>query len=238
MVETSPSPQVPPLAKRVLLKLSGELFLHEDRLAHVLDQLTQLHTAYAFIIVTGGGNILRGQTSRFQEAPRALSDDIGMTASVLNALMLKARLCAHKVDAMVISPFSIPGATSLFDQTRALSALAQKKILIVGGGLGQPYLTTDTTGVLTALKLGCPLMLKGTKVDGVFTKDPMKDPHARLLPETSYDTLIQNKLQVLDSTSVVLARDNKLTMRIFNMMKPNSLRHVLEGVPPFTHIAG
>ena len=231
MTQNSPVP-----FKRILLKVSGELFT-SPLFDHVLDQLDSLHSKVQIALVVGGGNILRGgRSSKFENVPRVFQDQIGMCASLLNGLSLKAHLLSRGLAAHVISSFPLPGVTEIFAQELSESALEGGRFLIFAGGLGQPFLSTDTTAVLSALKIGCDIVLKGTTVDGLYDQDPKQNPSAAFIKKISHNDVLSKNFKMMDGAAMALARDFCLPIRVFNIMKEESLYGVLEGVEPFTHI--
>ncbi|TGW15757.1 UMP kinase [bacterium NHP-B] len=222
-------------SQRVLLKLSGEIFLQE-RLDPILDQVATLAESHTLVIVIGGGNLMRGHTAPFTQTSRLFLDQMGMCASVLNGLFLKAHLAERHIPSEVMSPFPLPEQVSLFSEERAQDILGTQKILILAGGTGQPFVTTDTAAVLGALKTGCSAVLKGTKVDGVFAQDPAYFPDAPFLPHLSHTEVLEKNIQVLDSTAVAMARDFDLPIYVFNIMKKDGLLSVLNSKGRFTRI--
>ena len=223
--------------QRILLKVSGELFA-SPVFDHVLDQLVRLRTQVQIGLVVGGGNVVRGgRSSDFTNVPRVFQDQIGMCASLLNGLMLKAHLLNRGIDCCVFGSIPIPGAAQIFTHDDAERSFKQGNFLIFAGGLGQPFLSTDTTAVLSALKIGCNIVLKGTKVDGLYDRDPYQYTDATFFKTLSYDTVLSNNLKAMDGAAVALARDFCLPIRVFNIMKEESLDRVLRGIQPFTHIS-
>ena len=231
MTQSAPVP-----FRRILLKVSGELFT-SPLLSHVLDQLANLSTRIQIALVVGGGNVLRGgRTDDFAHVPRVFQDQIGMCASLLNGLILKAHLLNRGMRCCVFGSVPLPGAVKPFIHDDAECAFDQGKLLIFAGGLGQPFLSTDTTAVLSALKIGCDIVLKGTKVDGLYDRDPNQNTDATFFKTISHGAVLSKDLKVMDSTAVALAHDFCLPIRVFNIMKEKGLHHVLEGIEPFTHI--
>lgn len=220
--------------KRVLLKLSGELFCQKEMLDHLIDQISDLKDQVTFALVVGAGNHMRGQTSPFKN--REHSDAIGMMASTLNALFLKAFLEEKGLLASVLSPVRMDGVTQSPTKENIKKAEDAGHIPLFGGGTGLPYLSTDTAAVVYALRFKSCLMLKATKTDGVYTADPQKDPKASFIKHTTYQNMLDQNLTILDHTALVLARDHGLRMRIFNMGRKKGLVSTLHSVPPFTQI--
>lgn len=231
------TPSAPIPFRRILLKVSGELFT-SSLFGHVLDQLISLRTQVQIALVVGGGNVLRGgRTDDFARVPRVFQDQIGMCASLLNGLILKAHLLNRGMRCCVFGSVPLPGAVKLFTHDDAERAFEEGHLLIFAGGLGQPFLSTDTTAVLSALKIGCDVVLKGTKVDGLYDRDPNQCADAVFFKTVSHGTILSKNLKVMDSASVALARDFCLPIRVFNIMKEESLDRVLKSIQPFTHIS-
>ena len=226
----------PPRFKRVLLKVSGEVFTAAI-FDHFLDQLDKLRHDIEFVIVVGGGNVFRGgRSDTFPNVPRTFQDHIGMCASLLNGLILKAHLLNRGIKCRVFGPFPIPGALDTFDENAANADIKSGKILIMAGGLGQPYLTTDTTAVLSALKTKCDIVLKGTKVDGLYEKDPFIAKNPAFLKKITHKDVLIKDIKAIDGSAIALAQDFCLPIRVFNIMKEESIYRVLNSQEPFTHI--
>jgi len=223
----------PKKSQRFLLKISGELFQDLNALHDLLHQLTQLSKTCGGIVL-GGGNYLRGTQSTFSQ--REYSDDIGMCGSVLNALFLRAHLKEYGLDSQIFSPLLIEGVTMKPSQQAIDVCLSKHHIPLFGGGIGQPYFSTDTAAVLYALRTKSDVVLKGTKVEGVYDKDPMVHKDARFLPHITSDMFLEKKLTLMDQTAIALARDHHIPLRIFSMKRKKSLVSVLDSVPPFTQI--
>lgn len=225
-----------PLYKRVLLKLSGEAFQNPEgeigldaaaveawakAIAAVVKQGVQLG------IVVGGGNFCRGRSSTHVGLHRTTADKMGMLATVINALPLRDFLEAQGVTAVIHSALSIPSVVEHFERNQAIKYLAAGHVVIFAGGTGNPLVTTDTTASLRAIEIDADVMLKATKVDGVYNADPQTTPDATLLTSLTYNDVIQQDLRVMDLTSVSMCRDHNMPLRVFNMTKSDILQKVL-----------
>ena len=222
--------------KRVLFKLSGEVLGDQALLPQVCEQLAHLQPQLSLVLVVGGGNVFRGRSSTYHNASPALCDGIGMCASMMNALNLCAELQERKLPVRVITPFPLAGLTKDFDPEVAEKDLRERRILVVGGGAGLPYVTTDTSAVLTALRARCEIVLKGSNVDGIFEADPKVKPDARFLPHLTYEDVRRQNLTPMDQTALALAETHRMPLRIFNLAHQDALVQVLEGKPPFSHV--
>lgn len=223
---------------RVLLKVSGEMLTQRTILTALLDQIKALQGQTAFAVVTGGGNIFRGRSSPFQHVKPALTDGIGMCASLLNALFLHAEMTDAGLPASVFAPFAVPGVCPAFDAEAAMNGLTEGKTVILGGGTGMPFVTTDTAAVWAALRTECQMVLKGTKVDGVFDKDPQIHPSATFLPKLTYSEVLKRGLTPMDKTAMAMAQENNMPIRVFSLEHTGCLVQTLKGTGHFTEVAG
>jgi uridylate kinase len=223
---------------RVLLKLSGEA-LGDPETGHGIDpeavrtvarQVARVVAAGASLaIVCGGGNILRGAEFSRLGAHRASADYMGMLATIINGLALSDALEQQELETRVLTALEIRQVAEPFVRRRALAHMDKGRVVILAGGTGNPFFTTDTAAALRATELGCEVLLKGTKVDGVYTADPKKDPTATLLPELSYMEVLNNGLGVMDGTAVTLCMENRLPVVVFNMFEDGNLERVVRG---------
>jgi uridylate kinase len=230
---------------RVLLKLSGEA-LGDPETGHGIDpeavrtvarQVARVVAAGASLaIVCGGGNILRGAEFSRLGAHRASADYMGMLATIINGLALSDALEQQELETRVLTALEIRQVAEPFVRRRALAHMDKGRVVILAGGTGNPLFTTDTAAALRATELGCEVLLKGTKVDGVYTADPKKDPTATLLPELSYMEVLNNGLGVMDGTAVTLCMENRLPVVVFNMFEDGNLERVVRGETLGTHI--
>ncbi|MBH9553401.1 UMP kinase [Inhella gelatinilytica] len=226
-----------PAHKRILLKLSGEALMGDDayginrstivRIVREIQEVTQLGTEVAVVI--GGGNIFRGVAGGSVGMDRATADYMGMLATVMNALALADTMRQEGMTARVMSAISIDQVVEPYVRPKALQYLEEGKVVIFGAGTGNPFFTTDTAAALRGAEIGAEVMLKATKVDGVYTADPKKDPTATRYHRLTFDEAITRNLQVLDATAFALCRDQKLPIRVFSIFKPGALKSVVMG---------
>jgi len=217
--------------KRVLLKLSGEVLAGDKGFGYhdaVIDTLTDELIAvqklgYGLAIVLGGGNIFRGGSWKNRELDRVVLDSIGMLATVQNALYVSEILASKGIESEVLSSLAVDKVVARYSPQAAIQALDKGKICFLSGGTGNPYFTTDTAAVLRALEIKADLVLKATKVDGLYSSDPVKDPQARFIPSASYQECLEKRLGVMDLTAFSLAADQHLPLKIFNIAAPGSL---------------
>lgn len=223
--------------KRVLLKLSGEAFLGERKygidpkfLKNIALELAAVNKhAVQVAIVIGGGNIFRGFSAAENGMNRVTADYMGMLATIMNALALQDALEAVGVHSRVQTSFEIREVAEPFILRRAIRHLEKNRIVIFAGGTGNPYFTTDTAAVLRAIEIGADAILKATKVDGVYDKDPEKHPDAKMFKTISYMDVLQKDLRVMDSTAITLSKDNNLPLHVFNLSKSGNIEKALLG---------
>ena len=224
--------------KRIILKLSGEALadkngvgIDNNVLSDLVDQITYLHKKGIEIgIVIGGGNILRGAEAEKLGIDRATGDYMGMLATIINALALQNALLQRDIDARVMSSFTIPEVAEPYILAKALSHFSKKRVVIFGGGTGLPFFTTDTTAALRALEVKADAIFKATKVDAVYSDDPLMNKDAIKYKEITYTEFLLKNLKVMDSTAVSLCRDFKLPIILFSMIgKDTLIKAVLEG---------
>ena len=203
---------------------------HSDTMAGFVDQIREVVALGVQVgIVVGGGNLFRGATGALSGMNRATADSMGMLATVMNALALKDALQLSGVDARVQTASHIAHVGEDFDRDEAVRHLEAGQVVIFGGGTGNPFFTTDTAAALRAAEIGADLLIKATKVDGVYTADPKTDAHARRYEVLSFDEAIANNLGVLDTAAFALCREQKLTLVVFNVFKPGALKRVVVG---------
>ena len=224
--------------RRVLLKLSGEVLgnretgecLDPSRLAYMADQVRRLRAQGCQIgVVLGGGNIFRGLAGAGRGVDRGTGDSMGMLATVINALALMNALEAAGVPARVMTAIEMPRVAEPFVARRALRCLEEGQVVIFGGGTGNPYFSTDTAAALKACEIGADALLKATKVDGVYTADPKKDPTARKYDSLSYGTALEKRLKVMDSAAFALCMDNAIPIVVFDFFDPKAMLGVVRG---------
>jgi len=228
---------VPPLYKRILLKLSGEALMGEQQFGVDPAVATQIAQDVADIhglgvetaIVIGGGNIFRGLAASARGMDRATADYMGMLATVINALALQDALEQLGMPTRVITAIEMRAVAEPFIRRRAIRHLEKRRVVIFAAGTGNPYFTTDTAAALRAMEIKAEVILKGTKVDGVYTADPMLDPAATKYPTISYLQVLERQLKVMDATAISLCMDNKLPIVVFNLREPGNVRRVVMG---------
>ncbi|MFH1643677.1 MAG: UMP kinase [bacterium] len=223
--------------KTILLKISGEIFntqkasstdgafsLNKDLIKNIAKQIKELQKKYNIGIVIGGGNIFRGGINGKQlEITQTTSHQIGMLATIINATLFKSFLENEKIKCSHLCSFYCPQITKIINQNNIDEALTKKECIIFSGGTGNPFFTTDTTATLRALQINADIVLKATKVDGIFDSDPEKNKNAKLIKKISFDDFIKNNLKVIDLTAITLAKENNLKIKIFNLFENNSI---------------
>jgi uridylate kinase len=222
---------------RILLKLSGEALLGgEDygidplMLSRIAAEITDLAKLGMEVgVVIGGGNIFRGAGLARSGMDRVTGDHMGMLATVINGLALQDALERAGTQCRVMSALQIHEVCEDYIRRRAIRHLEKGRVVIMAAGTGNPFFTTDTAAALRAIEIGAEVLIKATKVDGVYTADPMKDRSAARYERLSYDKVLTDKLNVMDATSVVLCRDNQLPIRIFDLATPGALVRVARG---------
>ncbi len=225
-----------PAFKRILLKLSGEALMGDDAyginratIANIVAQVKEVVDLGVEVgIVVGGGNIFRGVAPAADGMDRAQADYMGMLATVMNALALQDAMRQIGVEARVQSALGIEFVES-YVRAKALRALEKGRVVIFGAGTGNPFFTTDTAAALRGAEINAEIVLKATKVDGIYTADPKKDPKATMYETVTFDEAIAKNLKVMDATAFTLCRDQKLPIVVFNMFKPGALQRVVMG---------
>lgn len=223
--------------KRALIKLSGEVLagtagagLNGETLTQIAaDIATAAKKGHEIAIVVGGGNFFRGVQGLNKGLDRPTADSIGMLGTVMNALALEHAIEAAGVPARAMSAVPMPSLCESYARRRALDHLAHGKVVVLGGGLGNPYFTTDTPAVLRAAELDCEALLKATNVDGVYTADPKKDPTATRFDSLTHDEAIARNLKVMDTAAFALAREAGLPIVVFSILDTGAIGQVLEG---------
>jgi len=233
MAELTPSP----IYQRVLLKLSGEALMGDEpfgvdpavttRIARDVGEIQGLGVQTAIVI--GGGNIFRGLAASARGMDRATADYMGMLATVINGLALQDALEQQGVVTRVVTAIEMRAVAEPFIRRRAIRHLEKGRVVIFAAGTGNPYFTTDTAAALRAMEIKAEVILKGTKVDGVYTADPMIDPHAIKYPTISYLQVLEKQLKVMDATAISLCMDNKMPIVVFNLREAGNVRRVVLG---------
>ncbi|MFL6653127.1 MAG: UMP kinase [Sulfurifustaceae bacterium] len=232
--------------RRVLLKLSGEALmgsgaygLNRDAIARITEELrAAMGTGVQIAVVVGGGNIFRGVAPAAEGMDRASADYIGMIATMMNALALQDALERADVPVRVQSALRIDQVAEPYVRRRAIRHLEEGRIVIFAAGTGNPFFTTDTAASLRAAEIGADIVLKATKVDGVYDRDPKRYPDAKRYEEVSYNQALTDRLGVMDATSIALCREQNLPVRVFDMNKPGSLLRILRGEAEGTLMKG
>ena len=222
---------------RILLKLSGESLMGKqsygidpERLADYARQIKEIHEMGIQIgIVIGGGNIFRGLTGSQKGFDRVKGDQMGMCATVINALALSSALGAIGVKTKVLTAIRMEPIGEFYSKWKAIEALENGYVCIFSAGTGSPYFTTDTGSSLRGIEIEADVMLKGTRVDGVYTADPEKDPQAEKFTKITYKEVLQRGLKVMDLTAICMCQDNHLPIYVFNMDVVGNLKKVLDG---------
>jgi uridylate kinase len=225
-----------PAYQRVLLKISGEAFAGEggnvdvDTTTKMAREIAQVHAdGVSLAVVVGGGNIWRGKPHEAAGMERATADYMGMLATVINALALQDSLERIGVPSRVQTAIAMNAIAEPYIRRRALRHLDKGRVVIFAAGTGNPYFTTDTTAALRAVEVGAEAILKATKVDGIYSADPFKDPSATRFVELDYLRVLELGLQVMDSTALTLCMDNALPIVVFDMHVPGNIRRVVMG---------
>ncbi|MGR3572125.1 UMP kinase [Brevirhabdus sp.] len=232
--------------KRVMLKISGEALmgpqgygLHPPTVERVADEVQRVHEMGVEIcMVIGGGNIFRGLQGSAQGMERTTADYMGMLATVMNALAMQAALETRGVWTRTISAIPMDQVCEPYIRRRAVRHLEKKRVCIFAAGTGNPYFTTDTAATLRASEMKCEAIFKGTKVDGIYDKDPMIHADAKRYDRVSYDDVLQKRLKVMDASAIALARDNNLPIIVFSLDEPGGLKGILEGRGTYTIVHG
>ncbi len=223
--------------KRILLKLSGEELVGEegfgidpkvlDRMALEIGQLVGIGVQVGLVI--GGGNLFRGAALNTAGMERVTGDHMGMLATVMNGLAMRDALDRSNVSARVMSAIPMSGVVEHYDRRRALSYLSAGEVVIFSAGTGNPFFTTDSAACLRGIEINAELVLKATRVDGVYSADPLKVPDATLFEHLTYDQVLDQKLEVMDLTAICLCREHNMPVRVFRMSKPGALLSIVVG---------
>lgn len=226
-----------PIYKRILLKLSGEALQGDHlfgidanksaRIAQEIAGVTQLGVQVALVI--GAGNLIRGADLCAAGFDRIAADQMGMLATAINGLALRDALERKSIPVVLMSAFGIPSIADQYDRYKAQEELQQGKVVILSGGTGNPLVTTDSAAALRGIEIGADIVLKATKVEGVFDDDPIKNPKAERYQHLSYDEVISKRLGVMDLTAILLCQDRGLPLRVFNMNKQGALKRIMLG---------
>ncbi len=231
--------------KRILLKLSGEALMGEQqygidpnvtsRIAADIAEIQALGVQVGIVI--GGGNIFRGVAASAKGMDRATGDYMGMLATVINGLAMQDALEQHGILTRVVTAIEMRAVAEPFIRRRAIRHLEKGRVVIFAAGTGNPYFTTDTAAALRAMEIKAEVILKGTKVDGIYSADPMLDPHATKYTAISYLQVLERQLKVMDATAISLCMDNKLPIVVFNLRQPGNISRVVLGDPIGTTVS-
>ena len=234
-----------PAYRRLLLKLSGEALMGDenfgidakvlDRMALEIKEIVELGIEVGLVI--GGGNLFRGEGLAKAGMNRVVGDHMGMLATVMNGLAMRDALHRAFVNARLMSAIPLNGVCDSYNWTDAISLLKSGKVVIFSAGTGNPFFTTDSAACLRGIEIEADVVLKATKVDGVYDKDPVTNPDAVLLPTISYNEVLEKELKVMDLAAFTLARDHGIPIRVFNMNTPGCLKRVVLGEPEGTLIS-
>lgn len=234
-----------PRFKRILIKLSGEALAGEGELGidtnktfSLAGQIKEVHDlGLQVAVVVGGGNMIRGETLAKSGMERATADYMGMLGTIMNALALQDACEKQGMFTRVLSAIEMKSVAEPYIRRRAVRHLEKNRVIIFAGGTGNPYFTTDTTASLRAVEVGCEVILKATKVDGVYTADPKKDPNAIRYVQVSFMESIKHRLKVMDSTALSLCMDNNMPIIVFDIFKQGNLKNLITGAPIGTLIS-
>lgn len=234
-----------PIYKRILLKLSGEALQGDegfgidpsilDRMALEIKELLEMGVEVG--VVLGGGNLFRGAKLAKAGMNRVVGDHMGMLATVMNGLAMRDALHRAEVNAKLMSAFQLNGICDTYNWSEAIKMLREGRVVIFSAGTGSPFFTTDSAACLRGIEIEADVVLKATKVDGVYDKDPAKHADAVLYKQLSYEEVIDKELQVMDLAAFTLARDHGMPIRVFNMGKAGALRNVILGTEEGTTIS-
>lgn len=226
-----------PIYRRILLKLSGEALQGDhlfgidagrlSRIANEVATVTQLGVQVALVV--GAGNLIRGADFCAAGFDRVSADQMGMMATVINGLALRDALEKKSIPVAVVSAFGVPSIADQYDRAKVRTLLDEGKVVILTGGTGNPLVTTDSAAALRGIEVGVDIVLKATKVEGVFNDDPIKNPKAERYQRLNYDDVISQRLGVMDLTAILLCQEQKLPLRVFNMNRQGALRKIMLG---------
>ena len=230
--------------RRILLKVSGEALsgdqsfgIQPEFLDNVAEQIAEVaRTGMQMAVVTGGGNIFRGMSMAAEGADRVTADMIGTLGTIINALALSSALTRAGIKAKVFSATTMPSVADTYTARAGKAALEDGYVVVLGGGIGNPFFTTDTAAALRAIELECDIVLKGTKVDGVYSADPKKNPNAVRYDSISHEEVLTRDLRVMDTAAFALARDNNLPILVYALDDPGGLKGVLDGRTKSTRV--
>lgn len=226
-----------PSYKRILLKISGEVLwgkresgIDPEMVSSIAQQIKEVHQMGIEVgIMVGGGNIFRGWSAEKIGMDRVSADYMGMLATVINALALQDALEKKKLFTRVMTAIHMEEVAEPYIRRRAIRHLEKERVIIMAAGTGNPYFTTDTAAALRAIEIEAQVIMKGTKVDGVYSDDPKKNPQAKMFKSLNYLEVLNRQLKVMDTTAISLCMDNRLPIIVFNLQKEGNLRKIIEG---------
>src|SRR5215470_10759912 len=235
-----------PVYRRVVVKVSGEALMgseafgiHQPTLERIAADLAATHAlGVAIAVVAGGGNVFRGVKVSEQGIPRVTADMMGILATVMNALALESALAKAGAAARTMSAVAMPEVCETYERRRAVRHLEAGRMVILAGGTGNPFFTTDTTAVLRGAEIGADAVLKATNVDGVYSADPKTDPNARRFERLTHSQALEGGYKVMDATAFALARETAMPIIVFAIAEPGSIGAVLKGANKGTIVAG
>jgi uridylate kinase len=230
--------------KRILLKISGEVLMGQltfgidlATVGRVADEVLECQKAGAEVaLVIGGGNIFRGMAGAAKGMDRVSADHMGIMATVMNALAMQGVLKGKGCDARVLSAIAMPTVCETYSASKGIHHLEKGRVVICAGGTGLPFFTTDTGAALRAAELKCSALYKGTSVDGVYSSDPKKDPHAKRFDSISFDDVLAKNLKIMDAAAIALTRDNDVPVVVFSIRETGNVAKVLRGEGQFTRV--
>ncbi len=233
------------LSKRILLKISGESLMGESNYGldistakFIAKEIKKIYEKdYQICLIIGGGNIYRGIKGAAEGIDRSTSDYMGMLATIMNALSMQSILETAKVPTRVQSAISMSQIAEPYIRRKAIRHLEKKRIVIFAAGTGNPFFSTDTAAALRASEMNCSIIIKATKVDGIYDKDPVKYEDAKFYDEISYTKVLGNDLKVMDSTAISLAKESKIPILITNINEENSIINAINGIGKFSKIS-
>lgn len=231
-------PETEPKYRRILLKLSGEALMgqkafgiDEETIGEVARQIKCVHDlGVAVGVVIGAGNIFRGMAASAAGMNRAKADYMGMLGTVMNSIALEDHLTRQEVPTTVLTALDMPRVAESFSYRRAMEALDRQNVVIFAAGTGNPYFTTDTAAALRAVEIGADVIMKATKVDGIYTADPVTDPAAVKLDKVAYMEVLEKRLKVMDATAFSLCMDNAMPILVFNLKRKNNIINAVCGL--------
>ncbi|MEO8400668.1 MAG: UMP kinase [Gammaproteobacteria bacterium] len=226
-----------PIYQRILLKLSGEALQGDTLFGIDPGKLSRISTEIANVVklgvqvalVIGGGNIIRGAELYTTGFDRITADQMGMMATIINGLALRDAFQRKSIPVKVMSAIAVPGLVDFYDRNKAKKTLDKGNVIIFVGGTGNPLVTTDSAAALRGIEVNADIVMKATKVDGVFAADPIKNPKAARYTSLTYDEILEQRLGVMDLNAILLCRDNALPLRVFNMNKQDALLRIVLG---------